>query len=158
RPICFSETPRDESHSGSVADVKLVQLVLTHGEYKSHARLVGKTVKATGAFFAAQTGHHHTPVLLQVASLEPAGAVDANSKARPARSAATLDHAAEQTVIVIQDYREGLAGVRSANPDVRLSIGRDPSMSDEAVLLVEYPERGDDPAGRDVRCAAEYED
>ena len=70
RPLCFSRTQSNESQIEDVAGVTLVQLVLTHGEYKSHARLVGKTVKATGTFFAAQTGHHHTAVLLQVASLE----------------------------------------------------------------------------------------
>jgi hypothetical protein len=69
RPICVGGTPRDEPNE-DVSGVKLVQLVLTHGEYKTHARLVGKTVKATGTFFAAQTGHHYTPVLLQVVSLE----------------------------------------------------------------------------------------
>jgi len=65
---------------------------------------------------------------------------------------------AAQPVIVIQSYREGLAGVRAANPDVHLSIDRDPSISDERVLLVEYPAATKDPGGRDVRCAAENQD
>ena len=59
---------------------------------------------------------------------------------------------------VIHAFAQGLAGVRAANPDVHLSVGRDPSFSDEPVLLVEYPAPGSDPAGRDVRCDAENRD
>jgi hypothetical protein len=44
------------------------------------------------------------------------------------------------------------------NPDVHLSVGRDASISDERVLLVEYPAPTNDPAGRDVHCAAENHD
>src|SRR5436190_21363185 len=73
-------------------------------------------------------------------------------------SAWTIAMTAAQPVIVIQSYREGLAGVRAANPDVHLSIDRDPSISDERVLLVEYPAATKDPAGRDVQCAAENQD
>ena len=71
QPICLVKTPRDESTGKDIAGVKLVQLIATHGEYQSHARLVGKKVKTTGTFFTAQTGHHHTPVLMQVITLEP---------------------------------------------------------------------------------------
>jgi hypothetical protein len=72
QPACFTGTQGDESNRQDVAGVKLVQLVLTHGEYKSHAGLVGKRVKVAGTFFTAETGHHHTPVLLQVMTLERA--------------------------------------------------------------------------------------
>jgi hypothetical protein len=60
--------------------------------------------------------------------------------------------------IVIQAYSDGLAGVRAANPDVHLSVARDPSISDERVLIVEYPAPTGDPAGRDVQCAAVNQD
>jgi hypothetical protein len=59
---------------------------------------------------------------------------------------------------LIQAYADGLAGVRATNPQVRLSVGRDPSLRDEPVLIVEYPPPTDDPAGRDVQCAAEQQD
>ena len=61
-------------------------------------------------------------------------------------------------MILIQAYNDGLAGVRAGNPDVHLSLGRDPSVSEEHVLRVEYPSPTKDPAGRDVQCAAEHQD
>jgi hypothetical protein len=63
-----------------------------------------------------------------------------------------------EPVIVIQAYKDGLAGVRAANPDVHLSVARDPTAPSEPVLLVEYPARSADPAGRDVHCDAENHD
>ena len=59
-----------------------------------------------------------------------------------------------QRIIVIQDYRDGLAGVRTTNPDVRLNVDLDPSIAGERVLIVDYPAPTRDPAGRDVQCAA----
>jgi hypothetical protein len=57
--------------------------------------------------------------------------------------------------IVIHSFGNGLAGVRAANPDVHLSVGRDPSGPDDPVLQVEYPAPTGNPAGRDVQCDAE---
>jgi hypothetical protein len=65
---------------------------------------------------------------------------------------------AEVQLTVIHDYDDGLAGVRVANPDVRLSVDRDPSLPDEKILVVEYPVRGEDPAGRDVWCVVRNRD
>jgi uncharacterized protein YndB with AHSA1/START domain len=58
-------------------------------------------------------------------------------------------------VIVIQSYEAGLAAVRSANPDVKLSLEHDPALPDESVLSVEYPAATGNPAGRDVWCDSE---
>jgi hypothetical protein len=77
---------------------------------------------------------------------------------RRVQSTVPFDSAEAKPVIVIQAYDNGLAGVRAANPDVHLSVDRDPSISDEHVLLVEYPAPTGDPAGRDVQCAAENQD
>jgi hypothetical protein len=71
-----------------------------------------------------------------------------------AQSTAPPGGAETRSVIVIQDYREGLAGVRAANPDMNLSVGRDPSASEERILIVDYPAPTGDLAGRDVQCAA----
>jgi len=62
------------------------------------------------------------------------------------------------SAIVIRSYADGLAGVRSANPQVKLSVARDPAVSDGAVLLVEYPAASGNPAARDVWCEAEHVD
>jgi hypothetical protein len=56
---------------------------------------------------------------------------------------------------VIQAYKDELSRACRANPDVRLSIGRDPSLPDQSVMLIEYPAPTGDPAARDVRCDAE---
>jgi hypothetical protein len=69
-PICVDGKPGDEFNGQDVAGVRLIQLVLLHDEYKTHARLVGKKVKATGSLFTWHTGHHRTPVLLKVTRLE----------------------------------------------------------------------------------------
>jgi hypothetical protein len=61
-------------------------------------------------------------------------------------------------VIVVHAFKEGLPGVRASNPDVRLRIDSDPGVPGETLLVVDYPAAGDDPAGRDVQCAAENRD
>jgi Carbohydrate binding domain (family 11) len=58
----------------------------------------------------------------------------------------------------IQAYQSGLSCVRAANPDVRLSIGGDPELRDETVLVVEYPASTGKPAERDVWCDAATQD
>jgi hypothetical protein len=64
----------------------------------------------------------------------------------------------EGSMIVIQAYAKGLSAVRCANPEVRLSIERDPALADEAVLAVTYPASTGRPAERDVWCDAENRD
>jgi len=55
-------------------------------------------------------------------------------------------------MVVIQAYAGGLAGVRADNAEVRLSVGVDADVGD--VLFVQYPDKSDDPAARDVWCEA----
>ena len=59
---------------------------------------------------------------------------------------------------VIHAFDGDLAGVRAANPDIHLSVGRDPSKPGEPVLFVEYPAPTNEPAGRDVQCDAASQD
>jgi len=66
--------------------------------------------------------------------------------------------AEEKRAIVIHAYEQGLAGVRAANPDVKLSVGHDPALVGEPVLLMDYPEPTSDPAARDVHLDAENRD
>jgi hypothetical protein len=87
------------------------------------------------------------------------GAVSSmNSARRPIQPVVPVGTAKTEPVIVIQAYKDGLSGVRAANPDVHLSVGRDPSVPGEPVLLVEYSVPTNDPAGRDVQCDAENQD
>src|SRR5262245_36649850 len=66
--------------------------------------------------------------------------------------------AGNEPTLLIHAFQAGVSGVRSNNADIRLSVGRDPSVPDEPVLFVEYPGPTGDPAGRDVHCDAENHD
>jgi len=63
-----------------------------------------------------------------------------------------------QAVAVIHAFAEGLAGVRAASSDLRLSVGRDAGAPNETVLIVDYPAPTGNPAGRDVQCDAQATD
>jgi hypothetical protein len=71
---------------------------------------------------------------------------------RTPSEAGARDAASERPEIVVRAYQDGRPGVRTANPDVKLSIGHDPVHGDEPLLIVDYPPPGPDPAGRDVVC------
>lgn len=60
--------------------------------------------------------------------------------------------------IIVHDFTDDLTGVRAANPNVHLRIDRDRSVAGERVLVVDYPGPTNDPAGRDVQCAARSND
>jgi hypothetical protein len=94
----------------------------------------------------------HVRLLLALAWAAGSGA---NLELWQIQPAGGLDSALITPVAVINDYKDGLSGVRASNPDVRLKIGRDPAVPEERVLLVEYLPPTSDPAGRDVQCAAE---
>lgn len=58
----------------------------------------------------------------------------------------------------IQTYTRGLSGILCENPKVRLSIGQNPALPGEPVLIVEYPASTDDPTARDIWCDADDHD
>ena len=70
RPLCVRGTPGDDLNRADVANVSSVQLILLHDEYKTHAGLVGRSVRVIGKLSTAITGHHYTPVVLEVTKLE----------------------------------------------------------------------------------------
>ena len=82
----------------------------------------------------------------------------ANAALRSVQSVVAPVRTDAEPVMVIQAYKDGLAGLRAVNPDVPLRVGRDPTAPDEPVLFVEYPAPTADPAGRDVHCDAEHHD
>ena len=64
-PICAagpSSKEENEPHRG----VRRVQLVLDSAGYAQLRPYLGQRVTLQGTLFAAQTGHHHTPILLMV--------------------------------------------------------------------------------------------
>jgi hypothetical protein len=75
RPVCveaklnLSGDSEDKVYSG----VRKIQLVFDDGQaYRKYRDLVGRRVQATGGIFGAETGHHHTEVLLSVNDLSRA--------------------------------------------------------------------------------------
>jgi hypothetical protein len=102
--------------------------------------------------------HARGAVLACFIVLLAAGVRGANSE-RNVGAEQPRDNAGEQhTVIVIQSYAKAASAVRSANPDVKLSVERDAAMPDQLVLSVTYPGPTGNPAGRDVWCDAERTD
>jgi len=69
QPICTNQS-QDGSHEAA-HDVSALQLLFTKSEmYQTYRSLLDTNVKVTGSLFSAETAHHHTPVMLQVASME----------------------------------------------------------------------------------------
>lgn len=62
KPICVEANPRD--YDGAEQNQLEVTLVPLHKENLRH--YVGKRITVHGLLFHANTGHHHTPVLLQI--------------------------------------------------------------------------------------------
>lgn len=66
-PLCAGggqKAELNEPHRG----VRLVQLVLDSAGYARLQTFLGRQVTLGGTLFASTTGHHHTPVLLHVAT------------------------------------------------------------------------------------------
>lgn len=69
RPVCVDQDPTDADVNGAQKNVRIVQLVVDPKVYQANAGLIGTRVVVTGRLFGAITGHHHTPVLLTVATI-----------------------------------------------------------------------------------------
>ena len=67
RPVCVTGNTDDIN----VAERRVtdLQLILTPEEYKQFRRFVGRRARVRGTLTHAHTGHHHTPVLLDVSSI-----------------------------------------------------------------------------------------
>jgi hypothetical protein len=77
KSICIDRDKDDPDLNVAQKDVGQLQLVfLDPTLYQKYAGLVGKRALATGTLYGAHTGHHHTPVLLTVRSLEQADGAD----------------------------------------------------------------------------------
>src|SRR4051812_45283983 len=65
-PACTA-AGRDDADVAK-ANIRRIQLVLDSGGYGALRPFLGKKVTLRGTLFGAFTGHHHTPVLLNVAT------------------------------------------------------------------------------------------
>jgi hypothetical protein len=66
QPICT--TASGDFSNPACEGVSTLQLLFSNGD----SLLLNRKVRATGSLFSATTAHHHTRVMLQIASMEPA--------------------------------------------------------------------------------------
>ena len=66
KPACVhpAQTDLENEAADNIGEAQLV--VMERGSFKAASRLIGRHVWVTGRFFSAHSGHHHTPVLLEV--------------------------------------------------------------------------------------------
>jgi Domain of unknown function (DUF4431) len=63
--VC-TEASGDNDAENSVTDL---QLILTQKQYTLYRKFLGRRVNVAGKLSHAQTGHHHTPVLMEVTDI-----------------------------------------------------------------------------------------
>ncbi len=69
KPICMNAVADDYTNVDR-QNVTQLQMVVGDGMYKKYRNLLYKTVTVKGTLFGAQTGHHHTDVLITVISIK----------------------------------------------------------------------------------------
>jgi len=68
--VCVNESKTEPDLNPEQTGIREIQLVIKPEQYQQHKGLVGRKVLATGTLFGEHTGHHHTPVLLTVRTLD----------------------------------------------------------------------------------------
>jgi hypothetical protein len=68
--VCVNQDKTEPDLNPKQSGIHEIQLVLQPEQYQRHKGMVGRKVLATGTLFGEHTGHHHTPVLLTVRTLE----------------------------------------------------------------------------------------
>lgn len=68
-PICVQGDPSSDMNSETVRDIKQVQVALVTYK-KSVQKMIGKNITVRGTLFAAHTGHHRTPVLIDAKDIK----------------------------------------------------------------------------------------
>jgi Domain of unknown function (DUF4431) len=69
-PICTNGTPED-GLGHALADVTEIQLNLTSAGYAALRAKVGQKVTVSGKLYAAHSGHHYSPLVLDDVNLLP---------------------------------------------------------------------------------------
>jgi len=72
KAVSVQGNPKDDLNSATENNVKEIQLIIDVQDYKKHSNLLGKRVTVKGKLMHSFTGHHHTPVLVQVESMTKA--------------------------------------------------------------------------------------
>lgn len=62
KPVCANDAP-------DWGDEKLLQLTVDPAMYKTHRNLIDQHVRVSGTLLYAETGHHHTPMMIGVGTL-----------------------------------------------------------------------------------------
>lgn len=70
--LCVNESATEPDLNPKQIGVREIQLVVKPDQYQQHKGLVGRKVLATGTLFGEHTGHHRTPVLLTLRTLDEA--------------------------------------------------------------------------------------
>lgn len=70
KEACVQGDPKNEFNSETEKNVRSLQLMDV--DYKKDRSLLGKSVIVKGTLMHSYSGHHHTPVLIQVKSIEKA--------------------------------------------------------------------------------------
>jgi len=68
--VCVNESKTEPDLNPQQSGIHEIQLVLKPEQYRQHKGMVGRRVRANGTLFGEHTGHHHTPVLLTVRTLD----------------------------------------------------------------------------------------
>jgi hypothetical protein len=61
---CVDPDPTDADKPG-MRDLHDIQLVLSREQYLQLESMLGRRIGLSGILFPAETGHHHTPVLME---------------------------------------------------------------------------------------------
>jgi hypothetical protein len=70
KPVCVKARPGDDIDV-AISHLQDLQLVLADdGYYRQAKKFLTRKVMVTGVLFGAHTGHHHTPVLMDVKDMQ----------------------------------------------------------------------------------------
>ena len=70
--VCVNESTTEPDLNPKQRGIREIQLVVKPEQYQQHKGMVGRKVLASGTLFGEHTGHHRTPVLLTLRTLDEA--------------------------------------------------------------------------------------
>jgi hypothetical protein len=68
-PACVDADPKGDGINEAADDLREIQLVLGKEAYDRYRDLLNRHVAARGTLIGAHTGHHRTPVLIEIATM-----------------------------------------------------------------------------------------